>query len=436
MNYLVELGLSDFRFLSIEAFSIMRETKGFLLSEDTKAQAFLQEWGLFFDVLPKNAQDVLATLQKEAGPWCLAVPCGKEEEARFMAQDLLKEGIPFTLIPAPSVQHMAQRLSDAAVSRNYTEVRAEDLRFLEGSTHADLWITQLQSEARIQEVLERLGTQLPASTLLTGFFPQQEEPFVSKPLEQWCLDGAKSDLLQPGACLWLKKEDLLPGFMDFYETVATLRRPGGCPWDREQTHESLRRYLIEEAYEASDALALGQQDEMVEELGDVLLQVFLHSRIAQEAGAFSIWDVLRTVNSKMIQRHPHVFSSAPAKNTQEVLDRWEEIKRVEKGSKSAQETLEAIPRSMPSLMRAVELQKKAKHFGMPKESPDVHRARILTLVQESKVSRRDLGGLAFELALYLDALGEQPELLLSEAIEQKIRDLAQGSKIPTGANAE
>lgn len=115
------------------------------------------------------------------------------------------------------------------------------------------------------------------------------------------------------------------------QVVATLRSPNGCPWDREQTHQSLKKYLIEEAYELLEAIDENDDDHMVEELGDVLLQIMLHAQIGEDEGYFTIDDVIEAITSKMIRRHPHVFGDKAAKTVDEVLSNWQDIKQNEEG---------------------------------------------------------------------------------------------------------
>lgn len=163
-----------------------------------------------------------------------------------------------------------------------------------------------------------------------------------------------------------------PSFDDFVATIALLRAPNGCPWDREQTHESIAKNMIEEAYEAVDAIEANDVAHMREELGDVLLQVVLQSQIAADAGEFTIDDVCADVNAKMIRRHPHVFGEAQAENATEVLDLWDQVKLSEKGqadqaadSEGGQHVglLDGVPTSFPGLMQAQKISRKAAAAG-------------------------------------------------------------------------
>jgi MazG family protein len=152
---------------------------------------------------------------------------------------------------------------------------------------------------------------------------------------------------------------------------ARLRGPGGCPWDHEQTHESLRRFLIEEAYEVLDAVEGGDSKEFASELGDLLLQVVFHSILAEETGRFTISDVIESVHTKMVRRHPHVFGGVSAKTSGEVLKNWEQIKREERAeqeSAAEESILAGVPRSLPAMLEAYQLTRSAARIGFDWEN--------------------------------------------------------------------
>ncbi|WP_462409993.1 bifunctional methyltransferase/pyrophosphohydrolase YabN [Neobacillus sp. Marseille-QA0830] len=162
----------------------------------------------------------------------------------------------------------------------------------------------------------------------------------------------------------VKEESILwKNFTKFREIIAILRGPNGCPWDKKQTHESLKKYLIEETYEVIDAIDSGDIDHLVEELGDVLLQVMLHAQIGEDEGFFTIDDVIEGISAKMIRRHPHVFGEVKADSAEEVVQNWQEIKRQEKGNETPESILDGISLALPNLLRAYELQKKAANVG-------------------------------------------------------------------------
>ena len=160
---------------------------------------------------------------------------------------------------------------------------------------------------------------------------------------------------------WVSKKSY--DIKDLEEIVRLLRSPGGCPWDIEQTHESIRRDFLEETYEVIEAINEGSTEHLKEELGDVLLQVVFHSRIEQEEGRFTLDDVADGVCKKLIYRHPHVFGEVKVADSGEVLRNWEALKRTEKHQETYTDTLESVARSLPYLWRAEKVQKKAKKAG-------------------------------------------------------------------------
>ncbi|MBP2242591.1 tetrapyrrole methylase family protein/MazG family protein [Cytobacillus eiseniae] len=155
---------------------------------------------------------------------------------------------------------------------------------------------------------------------------------------------------------------LYKNFPHLRRIIAELRGPNGCPWDKKQTHESLKKYLIEEAYELIEAINEGDIDHMIEELGDVLLQVLLHAQIGEDDGYFSIEDVIQGLSEKMVRRHPHVFGEVNAETEEDVLRNWQEIKNEEKGL-ADESLLDQVGKSLPNLMAAAEIQKQAAKVG-------------------------------------------------------------------------
>ncbi len=161
-------------------------------------------------------------------------------------------------------------------------------------------------------------------------------------------------------------------FEDFQTIIAQLRAPDGCPWDREQTHSSLKPYLLEESYEALEALDLNDMDSLKEELGDLLLQIVLHAQIGVEQGEFTMRDILQTISNKMIRRHPHVFADGKAKDVEGVIHKWEEIKadeRKQNGLHGKKGMLDGIPLNLPALVQSQQLQTRAQRVGF--DWPDI-----------------------------------------------------------------
>jgi MazG family protein len=162
-----------------------------------------------------------------------------------------------------------------------------------------------------------------------------------------------------------------PGFARLVEIMARLRAPGGCPWDREQNFDTIKPYLLEEAYEVMDAIDAGDWDGLADELGDLLLQAVFFAQMASEEGRFDIADSLLAINSKLVRRHPHVFADGDAKTSGDVLRRWDEIKAVEKQGKGApppKGLLAGVPRSLPALVEAQKIAAKAAGAGFDWEN--------------------------------------------------------------------
>ncbi|TAL09311.1 MAG: nucleoside triphosphate pyrophosphohydrolase [Nitrospirae bacterium] len=168
--------------------------------------------------------------------------------------------------------------------------------------------------------------------------------------------------------------------------MARLRGEGGCPWDRKQTRESLKPYLIEEAYEVLETIEAQDDPKLKEELGDVLLQVLFHAQIGREHRTFTIEDVLETLADKLIRRHPHVFGEAKVDGADEVVHRWEEIKRQEKSDQSgngdAGSALDGVPKSLPTLLRAYQLQVRAARVGFDWPQDEAGYAQVVGKVHE------------------------------------------------------
>ena len=191
-------------------------------------------------------------------------------------------------------------------------------------------------------------------------------------------------------------------FAAFVDTIAALRAPNGCPWDREQTHESIARNMIEEAYEAVDAIEQRDTTHLREELGDVLLQVVLQSQIAADAGEFTVADVCRDVNAKMIRRHPHVFGEAAAGSAEDVLSIWDNVKRAEKSAADAQTEepeglLDSVPASFPALLQAYKISRKAVAAGFEWDTVEDVWAKVEEEIAEFKQACRSDDAQAKEL---------------------------------------
>jgi tetrapyrrole methylase family protein/MazG family protein len=227
-------------------------------------------------------------------------------------------------------------------------------------------------------------------------------------------------------------------FEDLVELQIRLLAPNGCPWDREQTHESLRTYLIEEAYEVLDALESGDPDKFAEELGDLLLQIIFHSQLAAQAGRFNVGDVIERVHTKMVRRHPHVFGTDKADSAAQVLKNWEQLKAEERRQEraarglSAAETsddkstslLSGIPRTLPAVMEAYQLTRRASRVGfdwpnisgvLEKLREEIHELEIEITNGNADNIASEAGDLLFSVVNVVRFLKLDPEIALKKA---------------------
>ena len=215
---------------------------------------------------------------------------------------------------------------------------------------------------------------------------------------------------------------------DLRDIMARLRAPGGCPWDRAQTHQSIRQNMLEEAYEAADAIDHMDMDNLKEELGDVLLQVVFHAHMAQEAGRFTFDDVVDGICQKLVFRHPHVFGTVEAADPEAALTTWDAQKRTEKEQHTTGEALDSVARALPGLTRAAKLQSKAAKAGfdwrdvapaLDKLSEELE--ELKTAVREQSNVEEELGDLLFAVVKVGRFAQVDGETAIQKACEKFIR---------------
>lgn len=212
-------------------------------------------------------------------------------------------------------------------------------------------------------------------------------------------------------------------FLNLVKIMATLRAPDGCPWDREQTHDSLKQYLIEEAYEVLEALEKEDDQHLKEEMGDLLLQVVFHARIAEERGAFGIDDVVEGISQKLVRRHPNVFGNVKIETAEEQSVNWEKIKKAE-GKNS---TIDGVPKALPALLRAKRIQQKASTTGFDwndikpvwqKVDEELAELKAACAAGNSDEIKDEFGDVLFSLVNLARFLDLNPEDALRATIEK------------------
>jgi tetrapyrrole methylase family protein/MazG family protein len=225
---------------------------------------------------------------------------------------------------------------------------------------------------------------------------------------------------------------------DLQRLVRVLRNPDGCPWDAEQTHESIRRNLLEEAYETAEAIDIGDTEYLCEELGDVLMQVVFHADIEERIGNFALDDVADAACKKLIRRHPHIFGNTGAKDSAEVLKNWENIKSEERQHETVSDEMRAVARSLPALWRAEKIQKKAAKIGFDwhnySGALDALKSELNEL-EEATVNggnvAEELGDLLFSAVNLARFFSVDPEEALGEATEKFITRFSKMEKKAT-----
>lgn len=313
-----------------------------------------------------------------------------------------------------------------------------------------IFISQVYDQFVASEVKLALMERYPDEyevTIVTAA-GSRDEQIQTVPLYELDRQAAVSNLTSVYVPPVTDEKILWKNFSNFREIIAELRGPDGCPWDKEQTHESLKKYLIEETYEVIDAIDSGDIDHLIEELGDVLLQVVLHAQIGEDEGYFSIRDVIEGISAKMVRRHPHVFGNTKVSDTNEVLQNWQEIKKTEKGE-TASSILDGVSLSQPNLIRAYELQKKAAKVGFDWQEIAPALAKVKEELQEFEnelngtkeqtiLAKKEFGDLLFAFVNVARFLDIHPEEALFETnlkfirrfhfVEKKVAESGKGFK--------
>lgn len=208
-------------------------------------------------------------------------------------------------------------------------------------------------------------------------------------------------------------------FIDLMDLMRALRAEDGCPWDRVQTHDSIKSNVIEEAYELVEAIEANDREAMIEESGDVLLQSFFHAEIAKDNGSFSLTDIINALCEKLIKRHPHVFGQNKAENSEEALYSWEQAKNIEKEQKTVGDKLDRVPKTFGSVMRANKVQKIVRKTGFDFDDAKSAKLKILEELEEIGQSKSqenlewEAGDVLFAAVNYIRMLGIDPEIALN-----------------------
>lgn len=441
------LGPSGLSLLSRQSLEALESAETLILrTERHPAAQELRERGVSFTTLdevyqrtrsfehlyPRLAEAVFEAAQR--GPVTYAVPGHPllgEESVRLLLERARGAGLPVRVLPAMSfVDVVAAALSAGGYTPDLTQWQVADGAILDRvwwDPERPTLIFQVDDALAASRVKLALLEEYPEATevvVVRSAGDPDREQVLSLPLYRMDREEAgEYDHLTTVYVPPLAPDARRPGFRQFVQVVAKLRGPDGCPWDREQTYQSLRRFVLEEAYEVLEAIDSDDPAKLSEELGDLMLQVLLLSQIGAEEGTFDIRDVMATIVEKLIRRHPHVFGEVSVENTEEVLRNWEAIKRQEKPERTS--VLDGVPRELPALMKALEVSKRVVRVGfewpsfqavldkldeevaeLKAELPDRNRARL----------KDEVGDLLFTVVNVARWLKVDPEEALREMV--------------------
>ena len=415
----------------------------FLQTAQSPCAAPILQAGLPFvsmDDLYATAQDFTQLYQAiahrlcQAGDGCVYAVCGGSmgDEALGVLLSMAKEaGLTVRQLPAPGYAQAALCALPEPLAREGMSICPASTLPASLNPYRTLCIEEVDTALSAGELKLSLGEYYPDEypvwfcTLGEAGYTARSIPLLELDRQRH-YDAGTCLLVPPAQPSQLNRK----GMDDLMAVMQRLRAPDGCPWDREQTHLSLRSALIEEAYEVLDALDREDDEALCEELGDLLLQVAFHSIIAQEQAAFTLRDVTTGIVQKLIFRHPHIFGNLHADTSDAVKYTWEERKRQEKHQATVAEAMEAVPKSFPALMRSAKVQNKAAHVGFDWDDPrdalkkvSEESRELLQAMDETDPAHMDeeAGDLLFAAVNVIRLLKRDPELLLHKATDKFMR---------------
>lgn len=430
----ISLGPGPREHLTLGALSALEKAEKVVLrTEKCDAAAYLREKGISFDTLDhlhetcddfeelaeNAAREVLKAAENV--PVCYAVfDAGNDETVRLLMQHTADIAIlPGMPLSAPLLSQLPQEKTEIQTAAALSVT----------STQNPLLILELDSRMLAGECKLQLLSWYDADTEVYFFPPAAgaKRSFVKIPL----CDMDRQKAYDHTAALLIPMQTLENkaryDFYDLVQVMGILRGENGCPWDKEQTHETLRKYLIEEAYETAAAIDDEDWLAVADELGDVLLQVVFQSSIGAQYGTFELSDITTAICKKMIHRHRHIFGSDHCETAEDVVDNWEKIKKEERGFKTQSEVLQGVTRGLAPLMRAAKVQKKARDVGFDWDDPmealqKVHEEadEVADAIREKNAAHleEELGDLFFSCVNVSRLCGVEAETALQRATEK------------------
>lgn len=336
-------------------------------------------------------------------------------------------------LPGSGYAESALAALDAPIGASGISIHAANAMDFEINPYLPLCIEEIDTQVRAGEVKLRLSEFYPDDHAAYFCVMDEDGAYFCRKIPLYELDRqsgyfAATTLILPAAGFASLTRYGMDGLI---EVVDKLRDPGGCPWDREQTHESLRTALLEEAYEVLDAIDRQDEAALCEELGDLLLQIVFHAKLEAEKRAFTFRDVTSGIVNKLVSRHPHVFAKKKVDSVDEVLSNWEQLKKKEKHFGSQSEIMNAVPKCFPSLMRSAKVQKKAADVGFDWDDALTALEKVYEEADELKAAMlngadpegidEELGDLLFSCVNVMRLLKRDGELILASATDKFIK---------------
>ena len=363
--------------------------------------------------IAKRLTDGGSAVYAVMGSGCFSqLPCIREACAQSGFQLVLLPGLPYYQAAFPE----AEKGQIYAANDLPPEVRTDD----------PLFIYELDNPLLAGDVKLKLQRFYPDDHPVILAVQQADGSYIRRCVPLYDLDRQKgffaSTVLQVPALAFEQKQSY--GYEDLVYILRRLRAPDGCPWDREQTHESLKKDLREECYELMDAIDEGSDEHIVEECGDLLMSVLFHPLIGEEQGRYDDRDVTTGIVQKLIYRHPHVFGNIHAATSEEVLKNWDALKQKEKGQQSVTDTLRSVPRSFPALLRCEKVQRKARKVGFDFDTAEdafykigEEAEELRQAMKEGKGIEKEMGDLLFAAMNVCRLLGLDGEETLHKATD-------------------
>ena len=401
MIKILGLGTGSLDSLTVKAYKALKNSNNiYIRTGEYPTVKELEKEGVKFETYDEkyNTSDLFRTLydfiaediikkESEFGDVVYAVPghpLVAEKSVTNLIEKCKERNIEYEIFPATSFIDLAMEKLEIDASEGFKIIDAFDIKDKILNKRDDIFITQVYNNLIASEVKLKLLEVFDDETMINYIKLDMETgEFINREIPLFELDWQED--LDHTTYVYVKKDkNNKYDFYDLIEIIDKLRGKDGCPWDKVQTHDSIKRDLLEECYEVIDAIEKEDMIGLEEELGDLLLHVIFHSSIGKEEGEFTINDVLTGICEKMIYRHPHVFKDLNNKTVEQVLESWDDTKKKEKGFETITDEMNAVAKALPSTIKAAKIQKKASKVGFDFENVEIAMEKVIEELNEIK----------------------------------------------------